>query len=281
MEFNIKNKLIALACAMLTLTACDQDKDAEPVMDANTKPTITVTRIDEGAGSDAINEGDILEFEVKTSKWMEGAIDFEVQVENLVEHLDYEILAAPSIRPYSSTGNLVIEILSDNFPETAEELTLTVIATDIAQNWRLNPSSLTGTTFDLSVNNINAEGAYSIGYIWGDDHDDYDMYIYSVAEDDFWGGDQVYDAATGNYPETTTALKTSDPDGTYYIGVDPYAVEHETTEYTVSVGLEDGSSQVFTGTLDLNDEEIPMNGGVFNLLKIEKTGTTITVTHLN
>ena len=55
MDIKIKNKLVVLMCGVLALSSCDQEKDVEPIMDANSKPVITVTRTDEGAASTTIN----------------------------------------------------------------------------------------------------------------------------------------------------------------------------------------------------------------------------------
>jgi hypothetical protein len=278
MDMKINNKLIVLMCGVLALSSCDQEKDVEPIMDANTKPVITVTRTDEGASSSTINEGDILEFEVATSKWMEGAIDFTIESENLVEGLDYEILSPASIAPYSSSSTLRIEVLSDNFPENDEQFDLRVVPTDIAQNWRLNPSSLEGSVFDLAVKNINPAGAFTVGFLWADDHDDFDIYVLDGAGDAV--GDNIYEGATSAFPEITTVLKTDAPDGEYHVTVDPYAVEHEQIDFTIGVGFEDGTSQVFTGTLDLTSEELPTFGDMIALIKIVKSGNSITVTQL-
>lgn len=278
MDITFKNKFIVLICGAVILSSCDQDKDVEPIMDANTKPVITVTRTDEGAANSTINEGDILEFEVATSKWMKGAVDFTVESNNLVEGLDYEILAPASIAPFTSSSTLQIEVLSDRFPEADEQFDLRIVPTNIAQNWRINPSSHEGSAFDLQVKNINPEGAFTVGFLWADDHDDFDIYMLDADGEAI--GEDIYEGATSSYPEITTVLKTDAPDGEYHLTVDPYAVEHEQIDFTIGVGFEDGTSQVFTGTLDLTSEELPTFADMIALIKIVKTGNTITVTQL-
>jgi hypothetical protein len=280
---NIKYKVLGLAMMVALVSSCDEQEVAS-VPSLDLKPRVTITRIDDNAGDNSVNEGDILEFEVKTDKFMKVGIDFSTlfgEATNLVEGQDYEILSGATIAPYSETSLVSIQILDDGFPEINETLALQIIPEDIAQNWQLHPDDLTGKTFNLQVKNVNAEGAISVGFMWADDHDDFDMYVFSEDADDVWG-DNIYEGATGNDPEVSTVIKNADPDGTYFVSVDPYAVEHDVTEYTVSVGKDDGSSQVFTGTFDLNNlDGLETDAGGYRLVKIVKDGANITVTHLN
>ncbi len=273
--FNYKVALLGLTA--LGFSACDQDKDVDAPMDANTKPVITVTRIGENTGA-VVNEGDILEFQVESSKFMEGAVSFDVEVEGAIEGVDYEVLSTPTIQPYSTSTTFEVLVISDNFPENDAEYGIRVVSTGLDQNWRLNPSSLEGTTFTIGVKNINPAGAFTVGFMWSDDHDDFDIYVLDSDGEPL--GEDIYEGATGNFPEVSTVLKTDAPNGEYHVTIDPYSVGHDQVPFTVSVGKPDHSSQVFTGTIDLTSEELPTFEGMIAVLKIVKSGDNITVTQL-
>lgn len=278
MELNNRYKLFTLGLLFLGVSSCDEQEVAA-IRTLDTKPNITITRIDENASNPIVMEGDILEFEVKTDRMMESAVNFSAISSTLLADLDYEVLSGGVIAPYTNSSIMVIQIIEDNFPELDEASNLVILPQELAQNWQLHPNSLEGTAFNYTVKNVNPLGAISFGFLWADDHDDFDVYIYSQEEDDYWG-DDIYESATGNYPEVSAALKNEDPDGTYYITVDPYDVAHDASAYTVSVGFEDGSSQVFTGTLNLKNADHPMIDGLYHLLTIVKNGSTATVTHI-
>ena len=284
MQRILNYKILATAFLAFGLSACDQDKDVEPVIDANSKATYTITRIDEGAGNNTVTEGDILEYEITTSKMLEGAVDFTAEfneaaaASGLDDH-DY-IISGGVLPAYATSTTFTVEIVNDGFPEPTETLDFDLGAYDISDNWRLSPASA-AQNVNLSVANVNEEGRITIALSWPDDHDDLDMYIFSVNDDDDWGGNA---SATGDIPEINTNLWPNDPDGTYYVGIDPYSLESGETAYTFNIGLPDGTVTVIEGTFNLEEaiaSEMPMDNGAYRLLEIIIAGGNVTINHVN
>jgi hypothetical protein len=173
---------------------------------------------------------------------------------------------------------MTITVLEDDFPEPTEKLALEIGAFDIADNWQLNPASDVEAV-NLDLTNVNQEGVLTIAISWPNHDDDLDMYIFSATINDDWGGN---DGATGNNPEILTSLWPSDPNGTYYVGIDPYHLEASSTPYTFHIGFEDGTVQTITGVFDASNlDAYEVDNGAYRLLKIDILDGAVTVTHVN
>lgn len=278
---NILNyKLLTIGAIAFGFASCNQDKDVEPVLDASTKPQITFTRVGEGP----VTEGSVVEVEITSDKMMLGAVDFTAAISAAAEaaglHAYDFVVSGASMPAYSKSTIAQITIVEDNVPEPTESWDLNFRAEDIAQNWRLNPNSYE-QSLKFDVQNVNVEGKVTIALSWPDEHDDIDMYIFSEDEDDDWGGD---DSATGSNPEINMNLWPNDPDGVYYVGINPYHLETGETPYKFSIGFGDGTVQFFEGVFNQEEAdaaEWPMDGGNYRLLKITISNGDVTIEHLN
>lgn len=250
----------------MVFAACDPEQEVSPVIDASQKALVSITRTDDGTGS-AIVEGDVLEFEITTSKMLKNSVDFAAILTegSGVDESDFEVEGGV-LNPFTTKTTMSITVLNDGFPELGEKLEFEIGAFDIAQNWILSPESDIEEV-SLDVANVNEAGVITIALSWPNHDDDLDLYIYSVAADDFWGS-----SAGSDNPEITTALWPSDPNGTYYVGFDPYHLDGEGTDYTISIGFEDGTVQIFNGRFELADiDTYQVDGGALRLLQIDLT----------
>jgi hypothetical protein len=269
-------KALALLAFTGILASCYQEQDVEPVVPASTKAVITIERVD---GLSSVSEGDTLEFVITSSKMLESSIDFSaILAETAVaeEEVDYAVIGGV-LSPYSTSTTMQVVVLDDGFPEMSEKLAFEIDAASVGQNWQLNPESEVETV-DVDVANINQEGVITIALTWPNHDDDLDMYIFSVEEDDDWGG---FDAATGANPEINTNLWPSDPNGTYYVGIDPFHLEEASTPYTFHIGMEDGSVQIIEGVFDTSKiDSYAVDNGAYRLLQIDIVDGAVTITHV-
>lgn len=267
----MKYKIAILVILMASFAACDQEQDLAKPIDPTEKAEITITRVD---GLTTVEEGDVLEFEITSNKMLKTAIDFTAALTAAgVDGLDYEVEGG-ILAPYTTSTTMSIHVLDDGFPELAETLSLEIGAFDIAQNWRLSPESDIASV-STQVANVNEEGVITIAVSWPNHDDDLDLYIWSVAEDDVWGA-----SAGSDNPEISTALWPEDPNGTYYVGFEPYHLEASTTPYTFSIGFEDGTVQIIEGVYD-SEATYDIDGSAVRLLRIELLDGVATITNLN
>lgn len=279
----IKYKIGALAFSMLVLAACDE-QEVEAPMDPATKPTVTITRIDD-AGS--IEEGDTLIFEITTSKMLEhNSVAFVpsfADVAEVEEGLDYDFEGGV-LAPFTTSTTLTVYVYDDGFPEADENFNFEIVAPNWGQSWQLNPQSDV-EVIESSVANVNDPESLTIAFGWDDPehHSDFDLLV-NYGETS-WGA-----AASSANPEIDNSISHNDEgginvnDGTYYVGVDPYDVPDEVTSYTISVGYPDGRVETFQGTFDQSkldsyptDYFAAYETDMYRMLVVEKNGDQYTV----
>lgn len=256
--------------------SCDQEQKVEPVVGPENKAVVTIERTD--GGSSTVTEGDVLVYTITSNKMVETAIDFSTlfAAASGASEGDFEITGG-TLAPYDLSTTMTITVANDGFPELTEKLEMDISAANWGQNWQLNPSSDVEKVA-LDVANVNEEGVVTIGLNWPDNHDDLDFYI-TTSSGANWGGSA---SATGAIPEINTSLWPSDPDGTYYVLVDPYHLEGKTaTNYSIHIGLEDGTVQIFEGVIDTtNPDAYQMEDGLYKLAEIVVAGGVVTATNL-
>lgn len=286
MKNYIKHKILILAATMAAMVSCDQEQEVEPIMDPNTKPIVTITRVDDHG--DPVIEGDTLKFDITSDKMMQMGVDFTMVMtdESEASSADFEVIGdKATLVPYSTSVQLQVVVLADNFPETAETLGFEVGAFNLGQNFQLNPASDVEAV-NVEVANVNHPDFLTVAFGWEDpDHaSDFDMLIN-------YEGSSWNFAASADNPEINMSISHTYPDpydGTYQIGVDPYDVAKDVTPYTISVGYPDGTVEIFEGTfdqtkLDSYTADYYDDWGMYfyRLLTVEKSGTNYTVTHVN
>lgn len=274
----MKIKALALFASLAFMASCSQDQEVSEVMDPSTKPLVTITA--EGDVSTA-TEGDTLYFTITTDKMFTSPIDFTVVVdgESVGSEADFEVIGG-TLPAYTSSTEVAVVILEDNFPEVTEALQFSLGAFNIAQNWRMNPASAPFEA-NVAVENVNQEGVITVALSWPDPdhHIDLDFYIIRSSNGSNWGGN---DAATGANPEINVNLWPDDPNDTYYILMDPYELDgNPTVDYTISLGFEDGSVETYEGTFDTSMlDSYTVDFGLYRLMEITILDGTVTVEHL-
>lgn len=274
-----KYNLLGLALIMAGITACDTaDQDVSPVVSPDNYPVATYAA---GSSATTLKEGDTLVYTITTDKKIDRALTFNARIiSGTANEDDFEIEPAV-IQPYTRETKMYIIVTGDNFPELGESVQIELGVFGIADRYILNPSQV-NPTLDLTIENVNDPDVLTIAFGWTNDDDDIDAFAYLGDED--WGL-----AATSANPETVTAIWPSDPNGTYYFGIDPYIVHTPTIDYTISIGYPDGKVEFFTGTFDTTAlesytvdtfdawDEYP----TYRLLTIVNTDGVFTITHNN
>jgi hypothetical protein len=267
--------------ALLLLSACDQDQDVSPIIkEDDTKARISVNTISNGT---SFEEGDVIVLQIKSSRYMKQSVDFTIGLAEGSEANEADFALPESVTLPALTDTVTVRIpITFGTAENTEKAIFTVTAGDPAYNFQIHSSDLTVKSAEFTILNVNPAGVYSIGFEWADSHDDFDMFITMEDGDESSIVEPEGQAATGNNPEVHTGLTPESEDGTYYITIDPYDVGNAQVPYTISIGYENGDADIITGTLDMENldlEEDPSVG--YRIVKIVKSGTTLTVTHLN
>ncbi len=265
---------IAVCFLLLMSVACDQDQDVSPIQDPATKPLISIARTD--GGSNTLVEGDVLEYTITTDKMMAKEMVFSLVVNGgEVDETDF-LIEGGVLAPYTTSTTMTVTVLADDVPELGEDAELTIEATDYATNWRLNPAAETAE-MSTSVANVNMDGVVSIALSWPNPEDDLDFYIFTSGGSN-WGGGA---SAGSTNPEVNLNLWPEDPNGDYYVEMDPFHLEGTSTPYKLSLGLPDGSVQFIEGVFDTaNAESWETGPGGYRLLKVTVLDGAVTFTNL-
>jgi|WetSurSiteA1Bulk_404760.scaffolds.fasta_scaffold00460_10 hypothetical protein len=274
--------LAALALAVGSLISCDApDQEVSPVISPDTKPMATFTA---NMSTTSVEEGDTLILTITTDKMIERALTFAPIIEGgTADELDYTIVGSAGtsavLAPYTNSIQMLIIFTEDNFPEVSEDLQLEIGVYSIAEKYLLHPD-YENLALDLTITNKNDPTALTIAFGWPNHDEDIDLFSFFGTE--AWGA-----AASSDNPEIDRSIWTTDPDGTYYSGIDPYDVTGDPIEYTVSLGYPDGTVEFLTGTFDpqnldayTQDYFEPWDIYTYRILEIEKTGETYDVTHV-
>jgi len=272
-------KLLGLALIVIGYAACNTaSQDVEPVISPAGYPVPTFTAV----GTTSVDEGAVYKYTITLDKMLDRSLTFSmVQTGGTAtEEDDYEVEPAV-LPPYTNTGELVISVIEDDFPEDNETLDFEVEISSLGERYLVNPSTVYPTG-SLTLNNVNDPSVLTIAFGWANHDDDIDCFAYFGASD--WGY-----AASSDNPEILTTIWPDDPNGTYYFGIDPYYVTGTTVDYTISIGHPDGTVQFFTGVFDtgnLDSYTVDTYNSwgdypTYRLLEIVNTDGVFTITHLN
>jgi hypothetical protein len=263
--------ILGIAFVMFVFTSCNTaEQDVSPIASPDGYPVATFTTNNPGS---TVTEGDTIVYTITTDKALDRALTFSVKLKGgTADESDIETANAV-ISPYQTSTTISIVIKADDIPEVAETLSLEVGVFGLADRYLLNPSTV-NPNLDLTINNFNDPGFFTIAFAWSTPDDDYDIHIYSEL-----GGHWGY-SGTADNPELNKHLWDADPDGNYSFSIEPYDFTSVTTDYTISIGYTDQTVQFFSGTFDNSKyadyiEDAP---NVFRLLDIVKVGASYTVT---
>lgn len=270
-------KLIGLALLIVSMAACDTaDQEVSPVVSPDGYPVATYTL---SSPSTSIVEGDTLIYIITTDKPIDRSITFSAEALSGTAGAEDYIIIPTVLEPYTTEVKLYVVTVRDNMPEVTETLQLKIGGSfSIADRYLLN-SRTVPVTVDMNIVNYNDPDVLTIAFGWPNPDDDIDCYALSGINK--WGS-----AATSANPEILTAIWPSDPNGTYYFGIDPYLVNEPILDYTISIGYPDQTVQFITGAFDtanLGSYTLDHYGTapIYRLLTIVNLDGVFTITNLN
>ncbi|MFT4833319.1 MAG: hypothetical protein ACI83W_000276 [Marinoscillum sp.] len=281
MKIFMKFKIWMLALIVVA-TACYPEQDLAPVKASSSYPTASITAM---ADYSTISEGDTLKYTITTSGVLKYDVQFGATVgesSEAMEGYDFEIVGG-SLTKYTSSTELWVVILADDFPELSESIVIEISAApDKAYSWQLSSESDV-ISINSSITNVNYPDGVTVAMSWEDpDHEiDFDVFVESIVE-----GTWSTAGATGANPEVDHSVWTADPDGSYAYAVDPYSVPDGDITYTIHIGYPDGTVESKSGIWNNSSSDtyptttISAYGfDAYTVLTIAKAGSTFTPTY--
>jgi len=212
-------KFLMLVALMITFLSCDSDEqDVSPIVSTDNYPLATFvvseTNISESGGT-------LVTVDITFDKMIDRGVTFSgTQVGGTaVEHEDFEIHSA-IVQPYSTSAQLIIEILEDATPEDTETLEIQIDRPSLANAYLINPDSQLPKV-SINIENFESENLNMI-FDWERGIDlfgttyptcgNVDLDIFAFDGDGNFVG---WVAATGDCPETLTLTPADYPDGKY------------------------------------------------------------------
>lgn len=291
-------KLVYILFIGLLFAACEED-DMAPVVDPSTHYMYPLASFELGDPShdgavfnekDAdplTNVVDTIVVNITFDKPIPFATEFTVYPDSTSTATlgeDYTVINAV-VPANTTTGQLVIEITGDNFPEVDETANLTVkpIDTDGEQYDLMLDPATQFLNFSFTINNYNSEDDLTMAFEWNADQaSDLDVVIFDDAGNEF-----SYVASADN-PELGEIIPNSAPDGTYYVNIDDYAVEADEVEFTFTFHSPNGEVNIFDGVFVKaeisnydSDYSTTLASDTYRFVQVEKSGSTYTLTYLH
>ena len=241
----IKYKILGVAFIVIGMVACDTaSQEPEPVGSPDGYPVATFVN----ATGTTVVEGNSIIYNITIDKTIDRAITFSFrQSGGTATEEDYTTESAV-LAPYTKSTQLVIQTLKDFDTDASETIIGEIGVFGIADRYLLNPSTVNPQVTFTITNFVSAD--LEVSFSWnadvtfgGDTYDaadyiDFDFLVSPEADFDIadpWASEiGIYDAATGNSPETMTLSGLAD--GAYLLWVDLYVNDF--------VGYSDGSVKI-------------------------------------
>lgn len=249
---NIKH-ILALVVIALIFSSCYK-QEVEGVISTDEKVVATITP---NFFNTEVVEGDTLSYTITLSKMMEFATTFTIDVDEESSTFDWhnlEIIDA-TIAAYSLEAELLVIFLASPTPENTKNLAFEVGCYNTSEMYTLHET----TEFlsqDIMVKNLVDTTAVVVAFGWDVPENDIDLF--GIYDDSGTNVDWAL-AGTANNPEVMTTINVDhpefgpDPDGDYFITIDPYHMEGTSFNWTASVGYPNGQVEIFNGTFDINN----------------------------
>jgi len=271
MKKNILSKLSIVAILSITLFSC-YEQEVSDVIDPSEYATVQITP-NNGFNGSSVQEGDKITFDLTFDKPMEPDVQFEIiQMDGdaEIDH-DYEVTGG-LVAGYYTSAKLIVDFPSDMMVEPDKTLSFKVGVTSLGQKYLLSPQS-EYPEYSIDVKNYNDPSGLTINVEWDNHDDDWDAMVVDENGDDEWTG---WAGATGDNPEITL-LENDVDDGVYYLEMDPWDVVTDVVTFTINIGKPNQSNQSFSFTWKEEDEATYPIGWGYRLVKIEKAGSTYTL----
>lgn len=274
----IKILLLLTCCLSLGFFSCDDNRQAieesEEVGALNNKAMVS---INSNVTSGDINEGTVVEYTINFDKPVSANVNFVAVLKGGTAGENDVDLGSAQLARYGTSTTLSITIENDLIPENDETAIITIEAASPSSDYFVHPNSNI-PDFNYNIKSPVDPNDLIVALEWDiDAASDLDMFSVSAVNGPW---DQQW---TGDYPEVKNLVWGVDPDGTYYLGIDPYSVENDVTEfwYKWSLGQPDGTVTVIEGVFDYENRNTvytidSATGGTasYRLVTVTKTGTT-------
>lgn len=283
----MKNLLYSISFGLLmgVMFSCDQsDQEVAPVGSIEGYATAVVTNMSD---VNSFNEGDTLLVKVSLDKWLDKDLYFTLDVTaETGDESDISYNESDLVFPaYTSEIVIPIVILADDIVEETETMKVSVKMKGDEQYYAVQPASVF-PTYDVTINNVNAEGVLTVNVGWDNPNNDLDIYIFSDIVG-LLGG-----AESSDNPEICTDLYQAYYDVLYdehgillenfYLAVFPWYVEEDEIDLKIAFGEPDGTNTYFNdcalriNDLDDNkyiyDEENEVGGYIVMSIHLDEDG---------
>jgi len=269
---------IGLALLISTFVSCEMaelpEQEVSDTISPDGYPVATFTTDFSG---NTVAEGDTIRYTITTDKPIERDMKFVVMLKGGdADSHDY-VAGDATIPAYKTSTQMEIVFLKDDVPEPEESISIEIGIESLGQKYLLNPSTV-NPKLDLNITNVNVESMLTVAVGWTTMDDDVD--IFAVLE----GAGLAAYAASSDNPEIMM-IGDDLPDGTYWIGFDPYHIEGNSFDYKVHFGAGDQSVTIIEGTFDMSalatyDVDDVDGTAVYRVAKVVKSGTSYTYTDL-
>lgn len=242
--------ILSLALIVLGFSSCYEQEVVDPISPAD-YPTATITPNFSGD----VVEGDTITYTVTLDKMVDFDLPFTFQLDELSEITDHDVeITDAVVAAYSTEATISVIILDDGAPNFDKKLVGEVGCLDIGFRYALNEAT-ENIMVDMTIKNNYDTSAVVVAFGWDNPANDIDLFgIYDNAGTNVdWAL-----AGTANNPEVMATISVDhpeygpDPDGDYFITIDPYYMEGTSFNWYALVGYPDGAVEEFTGVFDLN-----------------------------
>jgi hypothetical protein len=280
-------KIFSIVTLGTVLFSCEPEmanQDVSAIGSQSYKPTLTVTSDLVG---NIVNEDESVTFTLTTDKILAYNVSYKVILESGTASEDDVVLSTGTIARNTNSTTLTVSFPNDSYFEADETAVLKVVADGVASEfWVLNYDSL--PAFNYTIKDFVNPDDFVVQLEWDyEAASDLDMFCFKSPATS-WDS-----AATGATPEYKNLIWGANPNGTYYLGIDPFDVEPGVTsiDYKYTLRSPNGSVTVIEGTFDYANRDTayttatyaPGTTGattVYLLVQVVKTGTTFVSTSL-
>lgn len=253
--------------AAFGMVSCDEGLNtadtADPISTDN-YPTLSFSTDFEG---NEVAEGDTIMYQVTTDKPFENPVSLELSVsgDNVVDH-DVENTEVEFPAFSADTVEFPVIFAMDDIPEETKELTYTIEDQDIGTQYTIHPD----TEFPeqtVTVENVNDPNGLTVALDWENSADDLDLYGLLYVDGSY--ADINVNAATADKPETL--VEDTGEEGEWYYTIDPFEVEQEEVNYTLSVGYPNQEVEIFEGSFNADDPSLTEDLAGLRVMQVTST----------
>jgi len=272
-------KILLILTVGLFITSCESDNIADTI-DPNNFPTATFSLANPSdAGATIAEDSDGVVVNVMTDKPVNNGTSFggEQVGGTAIEGEDFEIKAT-AIAAFGTSGTVSIVPINNPFPKTDRTVVVEVGPDVEFVESLLNPNTQLPFTVSFTITDVNPSTGVNVGFAWDEDAAaDLDLVTLNEAGANVSGGA----LATGENPEIGIAVANTRPDGDYFVNVDLFDIEGTPIDFNFGISKPNGEVVEFSGTFDPNNlGQYTEQDGTYRLVKINKVGTTYTITQL-